>query len=228
MLKVKFTPEPLISCQKLYWMYRDGLFDVVHTGQDITFNWNYTGVHFQHLRSAVNGWLINTSKSYCEKIFKEVYGYSSEAGPGLAVEKSDSVNGFKDARVTHMRRPGYFYQKLLFNSGWVKERRVVVMGGEPVYSIIKFKQVNTKNIPGRVIEYDFDENYKDPLVTEFCRRYPMDYGELDIMTFEGKDYIIDVNPTPGDAAFVHMPEIQSKKYINDYKKLLETWLTSLL
>lgn len=224
MLKLNFIPEPLLSCQKLYWMRERVVFT---EGEGITFNWNWTGTKFKAFPGAVNGGCIDTSKSYVDEIFTKVYGYSSRAGKGLAVEKPDNTNGAKDCRLTTRRRKGCFYQKYLADSDTLTERRVIIMGGKVVYSILKIKQIGKNNLSGKVIRYEFDEDFRDERINEFCGLYPLDYGELDVITFEGKDYIIDVNPTPGDAAFVHMPPLQAEKYLKDYERKLREWLTSL-
>ena len=225
MLKINFTPEPLLSCQKLYWMKLRGVFE---EGEGITFNWNWTGTKFRPLPGAVNGFTVDTSKSYVDKIFTKVYGYSSQAGEGFAVEKPNNTNGYKDCRLTDVRLPGCFYQKLLIDAEEHTEQRIIIMGGRAVYCVYQTKRTSLENLPGKVIAYDFQDGYDDGMVDRFCTEYPLDYGELDIITFEGKDYIIDVNPTPGDAAFGRMSETEREKYLSDYERLLKEWLTSLL
>lgn len=234
-MKIRFTPEPLLNCQKLYWMRNLGVFEESDT-PDLTFAWNWTGTKFNHVEADINAECLDTSKSYVDKIFSEVYGYSSEAHGEtdyMAVEKPNNTNGKKDCKIIDcfpesFRKDGYFYQKLLWNGDYLRERRAVIMGGQVVYSFTKVKNVKYNNLPGIVTSYELDPFWKNDRVNEFCSAYVLDYGEIDMITFNGKDYIIDVNPTPGDAAFVHMPQRQSEQFVNDYKTLLEKWLTSLL
>lgn len=200
---------------------------VFEEGEGITFNWNWTGTKFKPLPGAVNGLTVDTSKSYVDKIFTEVYGYSSAAGEGWAVEKPDDTNGCKDCILTDERHPGNFYQKILIDSDEHTEQRVIIMGGRAVYCVHQTKRTSLDNLPGKVIGYELQDGFDDGLIDQFCAAYPLDYGELDIITFEGKDYIIDVNPTPGDAAFSKMTVKECEKYLSDYEKLLRLWLTSL-
>ena len=164
MVHIKFTPEPLLSCQKLYWMKNRGVFEL---GEGITFNWNWTGTKFKPLPGAVNGLTIDTSKSYVDKIFTEVYGYSSAAGEGWAVEKPDDTNGYKDCILTDERHPGNFYQKVLIDSDEHTEQRVIIMGGRAVYCVHQTKRTSLDNLPGKVIGYEFQDGFSDGLIVSF-------------------------------------------------------------
>jgi hypothetical protein len=54
-------------------------------------------------------------------------------------------------------------------------------------------------------------------VDKFCQLIGLDYGELDVIG----EVIIDVNPTPGDAAWVKMPIEQSVEYFSNYMELFK-------
>ena len=227
MVKVKFTPEQVLNCQKVHWMEKLGVFKQVDSGEDYLFAWNWTGTKFQPIFNAINGLITDTSKAYVDKVFKNVYGYSSEAAERYAVEKPNYTNGFKDCKLVDTdkgRQMDCFYQKLLFHSDSLREYRYSVMDRKVVYCIVKNKTVSRDNLIGKVVRYEFIEKFATDRLNAFCDVFNLDYGELDVIYFNGLEYIIDVNPTPGDAAFIYMPKEQVKKYVNDYARLMKQWL----
>lgn len=231
-MKVQFTPEPLLDCQKLHYMGLE-----LSDKPQVIFNWNWTGTVWQPQQwdsiPVVNRGCIRTDKAYVDKIFKQVYGYSSEATGVWAVEKSNSTNGAKDCRIVNsmQKREGYFYQKPLLDCTRVEskltEYRITIMDYEPVIVLLKHKTVSIENLIGRVDGYEFSNDCPE-LVNEFCKAYPLEYGELDGCYYDDRFYIYDVNPTPGDAAFARMPKEQSETYKNLYKHHLYRWLTRLV
>lgn len=231
-MNVLFYPEPLLKCQKLSYM---GL--TVSDKPQITFNWNYTGTiwHPQTWDSVpvINRGCLRTDKQYVDEVFSKIYGYSSEATGVWAVEKPNDTNGFKDCRIVNslQRRSGYFYQRPLIDCTRVEsemiEYRITVMDYKPVIVLLKHKTVAIDNLIGTVTGYEFTDRCPDG-IEEFCRAYPIEYGELDGCYSDGVWYLYDVNPTPGDAAFVRMPREQSIEYQNRYKHHLYKWLTRLI
>ena len=231
-LRIQFAPLPLLECQKLWWLWKNRAFTVVEEQPDIVFHWDYINTHFQGLHhdygcKEVNIKCLDVSKTRINELCKEIYGYGSEALNGWAVEKNDLMNGIKDIRLVHLeeneRREGYFYQKLLFfpKQDKVFEIRLVVMNGRPVYKFMKQKQVNLGNICGKVKAYSIMPYHEDTRIDTFCQKIGLDYGELDMMNFDGLDYIIDVNPTPGDTAFVNMQEDVALEFCYDYLRLFK-------
>lgn len=236
MVLIRFTPEPLISCQKLDWLRRMGCFQAVEKDEDITFNWNWTGTKFKPMLGAVNGSCTDTSKAFVDHCFSKVYGYSSAAGPDdrIAVEKSNGTNGAKDCRFIekfdgYNKKPGHFYQKYLVDCGdEITEHRFVIMDWQPVICLVKKKAITRNNIPGKVTRYLFAEVPSRALkMALFCEMFGMQYGELDLIYYRGMPYIIDCNPTPGDAAWVNMPSDLAERYINEYKTHFMRWIRSL-
>lgn len=235
-IRVLFTPEPLLSCQKLYYCEFSP-----QAPPDIVFRWNWTGTHFDPIVPrwnchVVNALCQNTSKTFTEAIFNRIYGYGSRARGRWAVAKNNSTNGAKDARLVDLERedktPGWFYQEPLLDLNKepleVWETRWVIMGYRPVLGFAKRKRVSARNIAGEVLEYQFLAPVSDDRVRRFCIHAGFEYGELDMMHYQDRDYIIDINPTPGDAAYQKMPPHQAKKFIDLYNKALLEWLTSLL
>lgn len=232
---IRFDPLPLLNCQKLHWLYQKQAFRITDRDADIVFHWDYANTKFECKVTAkydseikfVNHLCHDVSKSHINELCKEIYGYGSEAVNGWAIEKNDEMNGVKDIRLIHLddyeRKPGYFYQKPLFRPDTEKvwETRLVIMGTRPVYKLMKQKSVNLGNIAGKVTAYAIMPYNEDKRIETFCERIGMDYGELDIMNFDGLDYIIDANPTPGDAAFVNMDEQLSAQFQWDYLELFK-------
>lgn len=231
-MRVKFTPEPLLDCQKLSYMGLEQSDD-----PQVIFNWNWTGTIWQTQQwpeaPVVNRDCLCTAKSYVDKVFKSVYGYSSAGDGPLVVEKPDDTNGFKDCRIVNFMqmRPGYFYQMPFFDleggKQHIVEHRITVMGFKPVIVLLKHKTISLDNIIGKVTKYEFI-NETDSRVWDFCQEYPLEYGEIDAIWHNDRFYIYDVNPTPGDAAFVRMPAAQSLEYQNRYKHHLYKWLTRII
>lgn len=231
-MRVKFHPEPLLDCQKLHYM---GLEE--SDNPQVIFNWNWTGTIWQPQEwdsvPVVNRDTLRSDKSYVDEVFRGVFGYSSAATGVWAVEKPDYTNGFKDCRVVNSlsKRPGHFYQMPLMDctrlANKVIEYRITIMDYMPVITLLKFKTISIDDLIGRVDGYAFTDEVPAG-VEAFCLAYPLQYGEIDGMWFEGKFYIYDVNPTPGDAAFIRMPQDMGTKYKNMYKHHLYKWLTRLI
>ena len=233
-MKVAFHPEPLLDCQKLYYM---GLDVTTPDKADIVFHWNWTGTRWHPIaiydKKVINRGTLITEKTYIDEVFKKVYGYSSEALGVWAVEKPDATNGFKDARLvnTKQKKTGCFYQMPFIDcdrpESRITEHRITIMDYKPVISLLKLKTVTPQNLIGRVDAYRWGAEYPEK-IEEFCRAYPLEYGELDGIYHQDRFYIFDVNPTPGNAAFHNMPPEQSKEYMDKYKEKLNEWFSSIL
>lgn len=227
-MRVQFKPEPLLSCQKLSYM---GLEQ--SDNPQVIFNWNWTGTIWQHRQwpdvPVVNCDCLCTAKSYVDKIFRDIYGYSSEGAGPMVVEKPNDTNGAKDCRMVNFmqKRPGCFYQMPFLDGEELIEHRITVMDYTPVIVLLKYKTVTPDDLIGRVTRYEFIYE-TDSRVWEFCKRYPLEYGEIDALWYRDRFFIYDVNPTPGDAAFVKMPAAQSLEYQNRYKHHLYKWLTRII
>ena len=223
-MRVKFTPEPLLSCQKPYHL---GL-DVVDENPDVIFNWNWTGTHFKRLPGTINGGCINTSKVFVNEVFEAVYGYSSEAAPdSFAVEKPNNTNGFKDCRLINpydKRKEGCFYQIPLHDfKGIFTEYRITIINYKPVITVQKDKIIKINDLIGDIVSAEMISAEYDERIMHFCMGAGMQYGELDCCDYKGKFYIFDMNPTPGDALFKRKPPVDG--YFEIYKKLFTEWIS---
>ena len=207
-MKIAFTPDPLNGWHRVHHVRMMGLFEVVPVSEaDIVFNWSTRSVYCPPVDGAVNGRLTDVSKTMVEYVFNCVYGYSSTVTDGMAVEKPVAEQGKKNARIVNLSlmqmQPGMIYQRVLcdINSPVTKEDRYVVMRGVPVLLTRKTKHITPSNITGTTIDVEVMKPKEDSRINEFCRQIGLDFGELDILTWKDKDYIIDVNNIAGDALF---------------------------
>jgi hypothetical protein len=161
---------------------------------------------------------IDISKSQVDKIFSEVFGYSSLVDPenskGTMVRKSE-LNAAHDGIVfvgPSGAEPGFVYQKLINNQchgNLVADMRIPVINGIIPLLFIKYKTLETrfgvfrkwhhklKNVEVHKSEdlLNHDEITK---LLEFCKRAGLDYGEIDVLRDcdDGRIYVVDVNNTP--------------------------------
>jgi len=221
-MRILFTPMPLIDCQKLWHLKQRGIFEIVEDNPDFVFRWEYANTIFLWTEDIwgvplINGSCMDVSKVMVDYVYHQIYGHSTEAITGQAVEKNNMMNGLKDVRMVnldhHQRREGYFYQQVLTDQEEYTETRLMIMSGHEVYRILKHKS----GIPGKVLEYEIVTPAKDDRITAYCNYIGLDYGEIDMIG----DVIIDVNPTPGDAAFYNMPPRMSYRFIEDYCELFK-------
>ena len=164
--------------------------------------------------SVVNANCVDISKERVEKIFEEVFGYGMAVDPrtyqGEYVRKSDA-NAVKDAVTFNAPmepEKKYVYQRLIDNrredNNSVLDMRAVVFK-----DTIPVAMTRVRSIPDRFIDdtvaADLVEadsilsSEEQGKILAFCKRFGLDYGELDILRdkSDGKIYIVDVNSTPG-------------------------------
>lgn len=160
---------------------------------------------------ALNAGCADTSKRRVMRVFEEVFGYGYAVDPlthsGRMVAKSDA-NGKSYGKLltgpieAEEVEPDLVYQRLIdFQSGnVVRDLRVCVVGGEIPYFTIKVRPVEkrfeppTSHVDGPPSALPSDDRER---VLEFCRRFGLDVGELDVARDQdGKLYVLDVNPTP--------------------------------
>jgi hypothetical protein len=173
---------------------------------------------FAEKELVVNLNCTDISKSNVEKVFSEVFGYSSIVNPesiaGPMVKKNE-VNASHDGVIVQGPRTseqGFVYQKVINNEldeHFVVDMRIPVINGKMIFGYLKFKPITSRfaNFTKNIL------NSKEPevhtieellsgeemgLIKEFCQRIGLDYGELDVLrdNDDKKIYIIDVNNTP--------------------------------
>ncbi len=166
----------------------------------------------------VNQSSADISKSCVDKIFSEVFDYSSLVDPekftGPMVRKNET-NAAHDGIIVQgpaNAEPGYIYQKLINNvcdGGLVADLRIPVINGIIPLVFIKYKTLETrfgvfrkwhhklKNVEVRKPEDLLSEDEITKLIA-FCRQSGLDYGEIDVLRDrdDGRIYVVDVNNTP--------------------------------
>ncbi|MEI6713397.1 MAG: hypothetical protein WCO60_06570 [Verrucomicrobiota bacterium] len=165
----------------------------------------------------INGGCIDISKMNVEAVFCEVFGYSGFVDPqvhqGLAVEKGDD-NALHDGRVVQcpVDNPilGKVYMRLIDNaidSETVEDLRVPFFGDNIPFVYVKYRPMNERfgiaNSSVRIVETrDVFSRQEMARINTFCRSFPVEYGELDVLRDRknGRIYIVDVNKTPGGFA----------------------------
>lgn len=174
--------------------------------------------NFSEKGPVINLKCTDISKSLVEKVFNEVFGYSSVVNPktftGLMVKKNE-INASHDGIIVQgplSPDEGFIYQKVInneYDKHFVVDIRLPVINGKMIFGYLKYKSIESRfaSFPKNML------NSKEPevlpiedLLTEeemraiatFCKRIGLDYGELDVLrdNDDKKIYIIDVNNTP--------------------------------
>jgi len=192
-------------------------------------------------RPVFNVGLNDISKSYVDRVFTGVFGYSSMADTakrGFCVQKSEkqSAHDGKIIKTPCEREDGFIYQILIDNRmavDRVYDVRVPFFMGMIPEVFIKTKTVtgtfehslckNEKYWMSDISEWLTDDEIKKTY--QFCELVGLDIGELDILrdNSTGKLYIIDLNHTPGGTIYDRMRngrEIE-ERLLNIFKKQLE-------
>lgn len=156
------------------------------------------------------------SKSYVDKVFHSVFGYSIAIAPltynGKCVMKSD-LNGQHDGKIISCPidtiEPGVVYNKLIDNEvedGTVLHYRVPIF--KHVIPLVYLKRLPLEHrfgtssahlVSSGLAEVD-DVFSKEEIgkILCFCQKMGLDYGELDVLRDRNNQqlYIVDVNNTP--------------------------------
>ena len=183
--------------------------------------------------SIVNNNCKDVSKSYINRVFDHVFGYSIAVNPltynGQCVVKSD-LNAQHDGKIISCPistiKSGVVYQKLVENE--VEENRVldfrvpVFKQSIPfVYIYLKENSREEQRFHGypslvsvRIAEarevFEEDEIGK---ILLFCQKLGLDYGELDVLRDrnERRIYIVDANNTPSSRLLFEPVEMPYNK-----------------
>jgi len=177
------------------------------------------------------------SKERVDSVFKEVFGYSSFIDPltyqGKYVRKSN-FNTTHDGVILEgpaVPKDGYVYQKLIqdkYPGGLYREMRLSIMGDAIPIAVYRYRSEHNRF--NHIISTEWvaatqmltgDEYTK---VLLFCKKFGLDYGELDVMRDANEDriYIVDANNTPAGP----VPGLHIHK--NDYARYLSVLSESAL
>lgn len=182
-----------------------------------------TYLDFKDIGKGINRNVRDVSKSNVDRIFTEVFGYSSFLDPngtGEAVIKSE-INASHSGRIVELPyklKEDEVCQRFI-DTGLVEYRVLIVMG-KPACMLQKTK-VNTFNSNGCTFDLVKDVIEADK-ITLFCGKLGMDYGELDLLIDE-KPYIIDANHCVGglNKAFLSQPERDLEYFAECHRPLFE-------
>ena len=161
----------------------------------------------------INFECCDISKTYVDKIFSEVFKYSTVLNPlshkGKCVKKSN-LNARHDGQIIDCPiaeiESGYIYQKVINNEvkgKLVEDIRIPVLRDKFPFAYIKhrpvdyrFQNQNTSCYLCHLDEWISPEELSK--IKLFCKKMSLDYGELDVLRDKdtGQLYIIDVNVTP--------------------------------
>ena len=191
---------------------------------DVVFNWpgcTYGKCDDVMKDLAQDHYVINKgcndiSKVNVDRVFTEVYGYSSLLDPlthhGECVRKSDE-NAAHDGKILQCpiekKEEGFIYQKLInnqFDSEFTRDLRVVIIKNQiprvsKIYRSIddRFDHFKKEEIVNAEEMLSSDEIKK---IMMFCERFGLEHGELDILRdTDGRIYIVDVNNSPWGGAY---------------------------
>ncbi len=177
-----------------------------------------TIIYYSKEELVVNLKCTDISKSNVDKVFSEVFGYSSIVQPesftGKMVKKNE-INASHDGVIVQgplTPEEGFIYQKVInneYDSNFVVDMRIPVINGKMVLGYLKFKSIKSRfaNFSKNMLNFKEPEVYpienllsaeEISLIANFCQRIGLDYGELDVLrdNDDKKIYIIDVNNTP--------------------------------
>ncbi len=166
--------------------------------------------------SVINFNCRDISKSYVEKKFHEVFGYSysvDSTNYTLPYVKKSERNASHDGII--LKKPvkpekGFVYQKLInnsYNNELVVDIRVTIINYKIPLAFLKYKakssrfrhfsKSNKKSVEVHPIDKTLSTNEIKKTI-DFCKALGLEYGELDILRDinNNRIYIIDANNTP--------------------------------
>lgn len=244
MRKVLFYPDPAIQLPghtlsktiKYFVIMGYGFAKSIDEDWDIGVYWNLADKSepprdlIESGKRVLNIRCTDITKSHVEKVFSEVFGYSSLADTsqfGYCVKKSEKQSAH-DGQIVRMpceKETGYIYQLLIDNRmeiDRIYDLRIPVFLGEIPHIFVK-----NKSIPGTFENslckskvYWVDDNEKwlteeeiDKII-QFSDKMGLDTGEIDALrdNSTGKLYLIDVNNIPGSMLLTFIPDAQFVEY----------------
>ncbi|MDP4020617.1 MAG: lipopolysaccharide biosynthesis protein, partial [Candidatus Adlerbacteria bacterium] len=173
----------------------------------------------------INGTCGDISKKHVDKVFTEVFGYSSLIDPTTYQDKyvrKSNLNTTHDGKILEVPttpEEGYIYQKLINSkdeNGVFKEMRLAIVGSSIVHIFYRYRPEHNRFtqilkvegvMPGEALSKE--ERGK---ILLFCNKFGLEYGELDVLRdADGRLYILDANNTP--AGPIPVSDIPRKEYV---------------
>jgi len=162
----------------------------------------------------INGRCVDIRKTVIARVFEQVSGQTLLVNAveyrGPMVEKSET-NGTHNGRVVQgplqQVRPNVSYQRLIDNrmdgGQQVEDLRTVIVGGSPVL-VYRKRRTAARRFESGAISASIAETREVysaaevSLLSRFCQRLGLDFGEIDILrdNHDQRIYCVDVNTTP--------------------------------
>jgi hypothetical protein len=228
--------QTLFTCRHRITSHPNGKIDYLVNWEDATYRrMDETLQKLTEDHYVLNIGCSDISKRNVERIFQEVFGYSSFIDPltyqGKIIEKNDLNSKHSQIRVllapVKQIKEGFVYQRYLCNiqENFFIDYRTPCIDGEIPMVLVRFKPLDNhimatvkyKMLPPSEV-YTIEEI---SMIRDFCRKVKLEYGELDIIRDpeDKRIYIIDANTTPHkpQAALSFASRVYKKKIV---RKLL--------
>jgi hypothetical protein len=252
---ILFYPDYPMRMYEIYQILQQADYNITNNPNqkfDLAFSWIDTtkrenDAFLQELNQkhrVINFHCTDIGKDRVEKVFQEVFGYSSFIDPIRYQKKcvrKTIRNGWHDGKILSCPIPekeeGFVYQILFQNPAGEDE---VIDYRTPIFKkIIPFIVKRYKPVADRfnscnrvevmAAEEVFSPEEKERILL-FCATFGLDYGELDIIRHQedGRIYILDVNNTPSSPpAAVVGEEVRQMLIQKAAKAFIENFLSDM-
>jgi len=186
----------------------------------------------------INLEVADVSKSNVDKVFRDVFGYSTLIDPfqsfGFAIRKSER-QAAHDATIIplpYKQEPGFIYQRILDSRcqpSLCHDIRLPVFKNEIPFGFLKYRLIAD---PIRSLySVEFIEDIQTILspgeignVLMFAKRFGLEFGEIDLIrnNSDGRIYILDVNNMAGNAMFKYMKSTTVTKIQSLYVDIFQS------
>lgn len=202
-----FYPDKLVPTAKVAYVLDYLGIKTIEKPAELNFHWDYKDVNEGH-EGWINGRCKNVEKWYVDKIFTEVFGYSSlvdPSKPGICVRKDNkqfSHSGMLMATPCKIEE-GYIYQRYINNviGDWREVIRILIAKKDILILIKKQKNLIFDKGDYSSVRPDWELksiNFREKEnIIEFADKIGLDWGEMDAIRDKEKLYVIDVNNIPG-------------------------------
>lgn len=246
-IKILFYPIELRHHNKLRYVLE--YLDIEWTN-DIDDNWTIAvfwdfkttrdnPLEFGNNRRVINYDCVTADKKHVDLIFEKVFGYSCNIDPikfkGSCIVKSieqAAHNGKIIQCPIKEKEKDVVYQKIIdtrIDEKHIKDIRVPIFKDQ-ISCVFEKIRLSTRLFGGfKGIKLNFvnvDDIFSEEeqgLILEFCRQMNVEYCELDILrsNFDGKIYIVDMNPTPSGGLYIKMGHEKklTKRIIKEYSEM---------
>lgn len=206
-MKALFYPDELVPKAKITYALKYLGIEAINdptVDAELKFHWDYREINKGH-EGWINGRCKNVEKWYVDKIFTEVFGYSSlidTSRKGTCLRKDNKQGSHSGIVISTPvdEEEGFIYQKVIdtWSKGYYEVLRCIISYDEMLVVALKHvKRIHSPVFP-RWDDSALTDNEKVKVI-EFSKRSGMDFGELDVLRDkDNRIYIIDVNNIPSD------------------------------